>query len=543
MAALKIPLRAKLIGTGVMVAALFFFSNMLCRQNYELLSQTVNASSGRSTLEHRILIQKIDAGQMLIDQVAVYGALLSLLILWTISGTILRPLRRLSSAATSLSNGDLEVETLLCTSSNDELGTLTDSFRRIVAHHRQMAIAAESIASGDLAVSIEPSSERDRLGNAFNAMVEGLRDFVSTVSVGANRVDFGAGQIAISNNELKIATEQIAKAIAAIANGTIDQVQCANSTVEEIQTLRVKVGEVASGARGQENAVCQVEDELGTLADELAQTTYRVTQVAAAADRAAKSALHGGTAVRSTIESIGSVREVVMRSTHLVEELGEQSRGISTSVSAINDIADQTNLLALNAAIEAARAGEHGLGFAVVAAEVRKLAEHVLSLTKEITQQTAAIQNQVNDVVKVMRQGGGQVEHCARLGAQAQDALRLISEVVQETNEQMQAITGSVASMTDTVDAVADATTIVASTAADTRNRTEMMKAVANRVVSAMQQIVQLGDSSSAGAHEVSAAAEEQLATVRALVLRTSDLTRLSSELNDGVARFDLSSI
>ena len=210
---------------------------------------------------------------------------------------------------------------------------------------------------------------------------------------------------------------------------------------------------------------------------------------------------------------------------------------------AINEIADQTNLLALNAAIEAARAGEHGLGFAVVADEVRKLAEHVLTLTKDITGQIATIQHQVNEVVHAMHSGSGEVERCAELGAQAQAALHLIADVVRETNDQAHAITGAVAGMNATVDAVANATGTVATTAADTREKTDVMQSVAVQVASAMEQITMLGDSSASGAQQVSAAAEEQLSTVHALVRRTDDLTRLSAELNEGVSHFHVASL
>ena len=650
----SMSLQSKLIGTGAIIAGLFFLSDVVCGGNYEMLLQTATRSTPsarfapllaqatsqwlrlqneaatstfahtdfaslkttRTTLEHlvdaaaadvtnddqqnclrrlhddiRTLEQSIDAivaensqahndralhlwtsdvarrsetisadfnqlqivsdavaaqkdaeflaqiqnGRNAIVVLAGAGTLASAAMLLLLGLTLLKPLRRLTDAAARLSEGDIAVEHLLSESSDDELGLLTAALRSMVAHQETMANAAEAIAKGNLSVSIPCKSRQDRLGTAFNTMVNGLRDFVGTVSNGANRVDLSAAQIATSNSELKIATEQIAKAVAVIASDTNEQVNFANTAVTEIQALKTKVGEVATGARGQEHAVGHVESALHLLNEALDQTTKRMEQVAAAADRAATSALNGGTAVTSTIKSIDGVRDVVVRSTRLVEELGNQSRSIGESVTAINEIADQTNLLALNAAIEAARAGEHGLGFAVVADEVRKLAEHVLTLTKEITGQIATIQHQVNDVVQVMHLGSGQVEHCAQLGEQAQEALRLITEVVRETNEQAQAITGAVSGMTATVDAVAEAATLVASTAADTRSKTEVMQETTSRVVKAMERIAALGDSSAAGAQEVTAAAEEQLATVQSLVLRTGDLTKLSSELNGGV--------
>ncbi len=502
------------------------------------LTALQKAAAAQHNLDQQNLRNSASQNGMLVLCFTLLGAACSLGLFWCLGQALLGHLQRLTTAAQHLAKGNLNVEQLLPKSSNDELGILTSTFRNLVDHQERMALAAEAIAHGDLSVIVQTKSDHDRLGHAFRKMVEELREFINSVGGGANRVDLSAGQIATSNRELKIATEQIAKVIGEIADGTNNQVSFANSAALEIQTLRNKVGEVAVGARGQEQAVGRVESALGMLSDALQQTTRRVEQVACAAERAAQSAHNGDSAVGSTIESIRSVREVVRHSTNLVEELGLQSQSIGESVTAINEIADQTNLLALNAAIEAARAGEHGLGFAVVADEVRKLAEHVLGLTKEITQQIATIQHQVADVVQAMHTGSDQVEHCAKLGEQAQNALRLIASVVQETNEQVHEITDAVASMNANVDAVSEATSIVAGTANDTRTKSEVMQGVTGRVVSAMEQIAMLGDSSAAGAQQVSAAAEEQLATVESLVTRTLDLTRLSSELNEGVAHF-----
>jgi methyl-accepting chemotaxis protein len=521
---LNVSVRTKLIITGVLITAVLFAFNEICAFDLARFSPGKTPAMDQA-LFHLRLLEGVGT--------IVVTAVLSLL-----GRDLLGTFSALTAVARSLSTGDIDVERLLPPSSKSELGELAASFRVMVAEQIKIAEAVEAVAAGDLNVDITPKSSRDRVGQAMHSMLSGLRDFVGAVSGGADRVDYSAGQIATSNQELKIAATQIAESIAEIASGTNNQMECANEAAQQLQNLRTQVTEVAGGARGQEHAVAQVESALAMLNNALRQTTQHVERVTAAAERAAESAQQGGTAVRSTIDSISGVREVVIRSTRLVEELGMQSRSIGESVIAINEIADQTNLLALNAAIEAARAGEHGLGFAVVADEVRKLAEHVLTLTKDITSQIARIQHQVNDVVNAMRVGSGEVEHCAVLGAQAQDTLRLIADVVRETNNQAHAITGAVLGMTSTVDAVAHATIIVSNTAADTRGKTEVMQGVAIQVAQAMERIAALGDSSSAGAHEVSAAAEQQLATVHALVNRTKDLTRFSAQLNEGVSHF-----
>ena len=263
-----------------------------------------------------------DTGRSWLLAMEIIGTIYIGVVLFILGRNILIPLQRLGSAAQCISNGDLEVEHLLPPPTGDELGELAAAFRMMVTHQAKMATAAEAIASGDLGVTIMPKTSRDRLGQAFHSMVDGLREFVGSVSGGANRVDFSAGQIASSNNELKLATEQIAKAISDIAAGTTNQMKCATDAVSRIKELRTQVSEVATGARGQEHAIGQVEVALSMLTTALKQTTQHVEHVEAAAERAAVSAQNGRNAVGSTIDSISGVREVVIRSTGLVEKLG-----------------------------------------------------------------------------------------------------------------------------------------------------------------------------------------------------------------------------
>ena len=147
---------------------------------------------------------------------------------------------------------------------------------------------------------------------------------------------------------------------------------------------------------------------------EMSSTVQQVSEnsnkAAEASRQAADTARQGGTIVEDTLAKMRAIAESVGQTARKVQELGKSSNQIGQIIGVIDDIADQTNLLALNAAIEAARAGEQGRGFAVVADEVRKLAERTSKATKEITQMIQSIQTETRSAVEAMQAGTKQVE-------------------------------------------------------------------------------------------------------------------------------------
>ncbi|HMN23754.1 MAG TPA: methyl-accepting chemotaxis protein, partial [Ignavibacteriaceae bacterium] len=156
------------------------------------------------------------------------------------------------------------------------------------------------------------------------------------------------------------------------------------------------------------------------------ETTKNTTIAAEASKTAGSFAVVGGSVVKETIEGMIRISEVVKRSSDTVQDLGKSSNEIGEIVQVIDDIADQTNLLALNAAIEAARAGEQGRGFAVVADEVRKLAERTSKATQEIAVMIKHIQKNTEGAVQSMQQGTKEVENGHALAEKAGNSLNEI---------------------------------------------------------------------------------------------------------------------
>jgi len=273
------------------------------------------------------------------------------------------------------------------------------SARMINRPLREAVDFANLIASGDLTHKAECHSgdETGQLILAMNGMTDKLHDIVSKVSGTSNQVADAAAQLHATAERIATGAEEVAAQAATVATA----------------------GEEMSATSGDIAQNCQMAAE--------------------GAQRASEAAQSGAAVVNATITVMGQITDKVQESARTVDSLGARSDQIGAIIGTIEDIADQTNLLALNAAIEAARAGEQGRGFAVVADEVRALAERTSRATREIGDMIKAIQSETRGAVTAMEQGVSQVEsgtvEAARSGESLGDILQQINDVAMQVNQ------------------------------------------------------------------------------------------------------------
>jgi len=346
---------------------------------------------------------------------------------------------------------------------------------------------ADEIAKGNLKVkslNISSKDELGQLGRAFKTMTENLINLVEQVSSSSRQVAASSQQLSIGAEQSAQASHQVALAITEVSLGAEKQLSAVNETSASVEEMSAGIQHMLENAK----------------------------VVVKSSEKTARSASAGSQAIDKTIQQMVNIERTVIGSADMVTNLGERSKEIGQIVDTISGIAAQTNLLALNAAIEAARAGEQGRGFAVVADEVRKLAEQSQEASKQIATLISGIQQDTQKAVLSINEGTHQVKLGTEVAETAGQAFNEITSLINQVSSQIEEISEEI----------------------------RQMAAGSERIVSSISDINETSKEITGQTQTVSAATEEQSASVEEIASSSQVLANMAEELQKTLKKFSI---
>lgn len=352
---------------------------------------------------------------------------------------------------------------------------------------KDLSIVAQKISEGNLMGNIEENTSKDEIGNLTRSMSKMLSN-LKDLNI---QINSSATEVASASEELFASADQSTKAAEQVVIITQKSAEGAESQLETVQEISSSI------------------EQMSTDISQIAQNSLLMQE---AADNATEATSKGTFRITEVVEEMKVIALTVEKASEIIKQLGMKTEQIEVVVRMITDIAEQTNLLALNAAIEAARAGEHGKGFAVVADEVRKLAEESKESAGNISNTIKDIQIEALNAVKSIEEGTGKVTTGLKHTEEVSELFTDINAAIHNVTSKVQEVSTS----------------------------SQQMTMISQGIVSSIQGVKVVAEDFVRGNHESSAATEEQLATMEEVSSSSQTLSKLADHLQELASKYKL---
>jgi methyl-accepting chemotaxis protein len=376
------------------------------------------------------------------------------------------------------------------------------------------------------------------VGEVFNEMTTGLKTTVGQIYSSAESMGASSDALADVADRTEQLTSQISRTMQQVAQGSIQQSRGASETAQSMEQIVKAIDGVSGGAQEQAEGVNKASEAVTNMSTAIQDVTAHELAVMEGAKEVAGTARSGEQTVSESIRVMENIRQKTREAGNKVKEMGSRSEEISKIVETIEEISTQTNLLALNAAIEAARAGEHGKGFAVVADEVRKLAERSSVATKEVSSLINDVQASAVEAVKAMQAGAQEVDTGVIIANKSGDALkaiiRAVENVTRETSISRQSLENTKRIETELINAIDKVSGIVD----ENMSATEQLSASSSMVSQSVKSIAVVSEQNSAAVNEVNLATEQMNSQAQETSTAAQQLALLSQDLRYSLSRF-----